>query len=73
MSRVLPGVDDVLDSPLWLQSMLIRLDFPTFERPMNAYSIRLSLGHLSNVGDDMKNLAFLISILLRSFCKDNHY
>ena len=55
MSNVLPGFADVLASPLWLQSMFIRLDLPTFDRPMNAYSFFVSLGHFDIVGDDMLN------------------
>ena len=55
MSNVLPGFADVLASPLWLQSMFIRLDLPTFDRPMNAYSFFVSLGHLAIEGEDMLN------------------
>lgn len=31
-------------------SMLIRLDFPTFDRPIKAYSGRLSFGHKASLG-----------------------
>lgn len=60
MSSVLPGFADVLASPLWLQSMFIRLDLPTFDRPMNAYSFFVSLGHLAIEGEDMLNSEVLI-------------
>jgi hypothetical protein len=62
MSSVLPGVADVLASPLWRQSMLIRLDLPTFERPMKAYSAFTSFGHMLSVGDDKANAALFISM-----------
>lgn len=42
---VLPGVADVMASPLCPVSMFIRLDLPTFERPMKAYSCILWSGH----------------------------
>src|SRR5574344_2176906 len=64
ISRVFPGVADVLASPLWLQSMLMRLDFPTLLLPMKAYSVLLSLGHMLTRGADMVNSDFFISILL---------
>ena len=63
MSSVLPGVADVFASPLWLQSILIRLDLPTFERPMNANSGFVSLGHWLTVADDIVNSDFFMSIL----------
>ena len=47
--------------------MLIRLDFPTFDRPMKAYSGRLSLGHMDSRGEDRVNSELLISISLRVF------
>ena len=62
MRRVFPGVDEVFASPLWLQSMLMRLDLPTFERPMKAYSGRKSFGHNSIVGLLSVNSEVLISI-----------
>ena len=37
-TAVLPGFDEVIAKPFLLQSMLIRDDLPTFERPINAYS-----------------------------------
>ena len=62
MRSVLPGVAEVLARPLWLQSMLMRLDLPTFERPMKAYSGRKSLGQLSIVGLLRVNTDVLMSI-----------
>jgi hypothetical protein len=64
MSRVLPGVADVLAKPLWLQSILIRLDFPTLDLPIKAYSGLLSFGHLLTVGADIVNSDFLIIMFL---------
>ena len=49
MSCVLPGVDEILASPLRLVSMLMRDDLPTLERPMNAYSGRSAGGTPSGV------------------------
>ena len=40
MSKVFPGVAEVMASLGFLVSMLMRLDFPTLERPMKAYSGR---------------------------------
>ena len=62
MSNVLPGVAEVLAKPLWLQSMLMRLDLPTLLRPMKANSGLLSFGHIDTVGAEMTNWAFLMSI-----------
>ena len=62
MSSVLPGVADVLANFLLRDSMLIRLDFPTLERPMKAYSGFVSLGHIVTLGDDRVNSAVFISI-----------
>ena len=59
---VLPGVADVLASPLWLQSMLIRLDLPTLLRPMKAYSGLVSLGQRLTVGLDIEYSELFISI-----------
>lgn len=42
---VFPGIDEVIANLLWRVSMLIRLDFPTLERPMKAYSGFPSMGH----------------------------
>jgi hypothetical protein len=62
MSCVLPGVLEVLASLLWLVSILMRDDFPTLERPMNAYSGRSGLGQPSTVGLLMRYVALVISI-----------
>ena len=70
MSSVLPGVDDVLASFLLLVSMLMRLDFPTFERPMKAYSGFVSCGHIDTIGALSVNSAVLISMIFLLFaCK----
>ena len=65
MSSVLPGVDEVFANLRLLVSMLIRLDLPTLERPMKAYSGLVSFGHMDTTGADRENSACLISILLR--------
>ena len=76
ISKVLPGLADVLANPLWLQSILMRLDLPTLERPIKAYSAFESSGHLANDGEDIVNSEFLIIILMmcmcykQLFCKD---
>ncbi len=44
---VLPGVADAMANPLRPVSILINEDLPTLERPMKAYSWRISCGHLS--------------------------
>jgi hypothetical protein len=62
MSSVFPGVDEVFANRLLLVSILIRLDLPTFERPMKAYSGFVSLGHMLTTGADSVNSACLISI-----------
>ena len=62
MSSVLPGVADVFASFLLRQSMLIRLDLPTFERPMKAYSGFESFGHIDTLGDDNENSADVMSM-----------
>ena len=67
MSSVLPGVDEVLANFLLLVSMLIRLDLPTFERPIKAYSGFVSLGHIDTIGAESENSACLISIRLRCY------
>ena len=64
ISNVFPGVAEVFASPLWLQSILIRLDFPTFERPIKAYSTLPSFGHLDTVGELMVYSDLVISIFL---------
>lgn len=42
----------------------MRLDFPTLDRPIKAYSGLLSLGHLLTVGELMQNSDFLMSMIL---------
>ena len=64
MSRVFPGVEDVLASFLWFANMLIRLDFPTLERPINAYSGSVVAGHFETSVLLMTNSADLISMLV---------
>ena len=70
MSSVLPGVALVFASFRLLVSILIRLDLPTFERPMNAYSGFVSFGHIDTTGADSENSACLISIFRCFACKD---
>ena len=62
MSSVFPGVALVLANFLLLVSILMRLDLPTFERPMKAYSGFVSLGHIDTMGAESVNSACLISI-----------
>ena len=62
ISSVLPGVAYVLAKPLWLQSMFMRLDLPTFERPIKAYSILLSVGQSPIEGAERVKADFLMSI-----------
>jgi len=45
MRSVLPGVAEVLASFLLPVSILMRLDLPTLERPMKAYSGQWCSGH----------------------------
>lgn len=67
MSNVLPGVAEVFANFLLFVSILIRLDFPTFERPIKAYSGFVSLGHIDSRGALNVNSAFLISITFSFF------
>ena len=60
MSRVLPGVAEVMANPLWLVSILMREDFPTLLRPMKAYSGRLPSGHFRTSVLLMTNFALLM-------------
>ena len=48
ISLVFPGVFEVLASFLLLESLFIKLDFPTLERPRRANSGRLKVGHCDN-------------------------
>ena len=59
-------MDDVFANFLLRDNILIRLDFPTFERPMNAYSGFVSLGHMETLGAESVNSAVLISIRLKT-------
>jgi hypothetical protein len=52
--------------------MFIRLDLPTFERPMKAYSGFLSGGHIETVGALIVNSAVLISIIKSYFCVQSY-
>ena len=67
MSMVFPGVADVMASPLRPVGMLLRLDFPTLERPMKAYSGNVPPGHFLTSVLLMTNSALVISILLLVF------
>ena len=64
MSIVFPGVAEVIASPFLPVSILMRLDFPTLERPMKAYSGNVPVGHFRTSVLLMTNSAFVISILL---------
>ena len=70
MRSVLPGVDDVMASFELRVSMLMRLDLPTFERPMKAYSGSPSFGHFSTCVLLTLNSAFLMSIELSVFLRE---
>jgi hypothetical protein len=61
---VLPGLPEVFASFLLPTIMLINEDFPTFDRPMKAYSALLSVGHLLTVSFDTTNSAVLMIIIL---------
>ena len=67
MRRVFPGVAEVLANFLLLVSILIKLDLPTLERPIKAYSGFVSLGHILTIGALNENSAILISIVLMRF------
>ena len=43
----------------------MRLDLPTFDLPIKAYSGLLSSGHLETVGADIVNSEFLIIIIAK--------
>ena len=62
ISMVFPGVAEVMANPFRPVSMLMRLDFPTFERPMKAYSGRFPAGHLRTSVLLMINSALVISM-----------
>gem|GEM_PF-6663530 len=63
MSKVLPGVCDVLARPLMPVSMLMSDDLPTLLRPMNAYSGLLPPGHFSTCGLLISYFALFIFIV----------
>jgi hypothetical protein len=69
MRSVLPGVAEVFANFLLLVSILMRLDLPTFERPINAYSGFVSFGHIDTIGALSVNSAFLISITINLAAK----
>jgi hypothetical protein len=48
--------------------MFIRLDFPTLERPMKAYSGSVPAGHFFTSVLLMTNSALLISISVNAYC-----
>lgn len=48
MICVLPGVEEILAKPFIPQSILIKEDFPTLERPIKAYSGLSAGGQSSN-------------------------
>lgn len=54
---------DVLANLLWLVIMFIKDDFPTFDRPMKAYSGMFGSGHFFGSVLDITNSAELIFIL----------
>lgn len=73
MSSVLPGVALVMASLGRLVSMLIRLDLPTLDRPMKAYSGNWVAGHFSTFVLLMTNSALRISTLFLIYDSTLHY
>lgn len=67
MSIVLPGVAEVMANLGLRVSMLMRLDFPTLERPMNAYSGSPSCGQRRMPVLLMTNEALFISMTFLVF------
>ena len=63
----MPGVAEVFANFLLLHNILIRLDLPTFDLPMKAYSGLVSAGHIDTVGALRVNSAFFISIVFNFF------
>ena len=55
-----PGVELVLANPLTPSRLLIKLDLPTFERPVKTISGRLSFGNDSGDRAAAINFALLI-------------
>jgi hypothetical protein len=69
MSIVFPGVDEAMANPLCAVSILMRLDLPTFDRPMKAYSGNTPAGHFFTLVLLIINSALDISIVLCCFIK----
>ena len=59
---VLPGTNEIFASPFLRTKVLISDDLPTLDRPIKAYSGRLSLGNLSIRVLLIRNSAFVIFI-----------
>src|SRR5690606_12344227 len=62
ISWVLPGFCEVFAKPFLLVNALMREDFPTFERPIKAYSGKFGAGNLSTSVLLTTNSALLTSI-----------
>ena len=73
MSRVLPGVDDVIASLELPVSILMRLDLPTFDLPMNAYSGIFPSGHFDTSVLLMMNSALRISIVIQAMIARRYF
>ena len=65
ISCVLPGLGEVWTSVFLLQIALIKLDFPTLERQIKAYSGLSLSGQCSNNAPLFKNVAEMIFIKIR--------
>lgn len=70
MSLVFPGVTEIFANFLLFVRAFIKEDFPTFERPIKAYSGMVGFGHPSIVTALITNSAALIFIT-RNYCKTN--
>jgi len=66
MSRVFPGAPDVLAKSFLCMSILIKLDFPTFDRPINANSGNVVSGHSLTFEELFSNAAVCINIRQRN-------
>jgi len=62
ISNVFPGFCEVMASPFFPVSILIREDLPTLLRPIKAYSGRSPVGHFFTFVLLITNSALLISI-----------
>jgi hypothetical protein len=71
ISNVFPGVAEVFANFLLLVSMLIKLDLPTLERPIKAYSGAWVEGHFPTEELLMTNSADLISMSVCIFLLAN--